>query len=60
MRGSEYECDVIRGALQRTLLQGGFDYTPENKCKYLFAERGKFDYTWSSKHNAEDYEKYCD
>jgi hypothetical protein len=58
MRGFENECHVIRGALQRTLLQCGIDYTPENRCKYLFAERENFDYTWPSKHNAEAYEKY--
>jgi hypothetical protein len=34
----------------RTLLQHGFFYTRENKCKLLFGEHGKFDYTRSAKH----------
>jgi hypothetical protein len=35
----------------------GFDYTSENKCEQLFSERGKFDYTWFSKHTLAAYEK---
>jgi hypothetical protein len=36
--------------IQRRLVQSGFDYTLENKCQPLFAERGKRYYTLSTKH----------
>jgi hypothetical protein len=36
----------------------GFDYTRENKCEQLSAERAKFDNTRSAKHAVVAYEKY--
>jgi hypothetical protein len=44
--------------MQQTLLQRGFDYTRENKCEQLLAERVNFDYTRSFKHAVVAYEKY--
>jgi hypothetical protein len=41
-----------------TLLKRGVDYADENKCKKLFAESGKFNYTLSAKHTVVAYEKY--
>jgi hypothetical protein len=42
--------------IQRRFVQPGFDYTRENKCQPLFAERGKLYYTLSAKHTVVAYE----